>query len=224
MLIFVALSAGVIFAAMGFALFAPKLLTTLQPSPSSDEDNFLSLTKSKDAALPCIDAIIQTNSSGTFYTCQHSNPIPNTVFSLPPPTYKKAPCTSTYGCAYRYGYVEIVPPNLLTQPQRQQVLNTVLDLPHVKEETSANWTVDRFDIQSMGDKWYGHVTLLLVVKGIKRPADGGGCGWYGTATLNLETLKVVNVNIPTLPPTTTMSQSEKCTTDVNPEAKNFVMP
>ena len=45
---------------------------------------------------------------------------------------KKVSCTSTFGCARPYGYQEIFPPDLLSEEQKQVVIDKVMNLPEVK--------------------------------------------------------------------------------------------
>jgi hypothetical protein len=145
------------------------------------------------AAYPCQNAIIYTNSSGTFYICPHRSEISNVVFSLPAPVYKKVPCTSTYGCARPYGYQEIIPPNLLSQQQKQVVIDKVMNLPEVK--LNSGWTLDHFIIQPRTDKWIANVQIFLA--GIKQLPPSLQCGWYGSADVDLETLEILDIsNIP----------------------------
>lgn len=213
--IIISLVAGIAFASITFALI---------PLPNTSQFSSRQQVNLNDpyGSYPCQNVIINTNSNGTFYTCPHLNKIDNIIFDLPPPVYKLVLCTSTYGCSNDYTYIEIVPANLLTTEQKQQILDKVFDLPQVKEINSSGndttWKVGYFLIQPVQDNWYGDVQLVL--NGIKRSTDGG-CGLYGSARLNLETLEMVNVDIPS---PSKSDLGHKCTRDFNPDAKNFVMP
>ncbi|MGI0013917.1 MAG: hypothetical protein ACREBU_10825 [Nitrososphaera sp.] len=143
-----------------------------------------------DIALPCENAIINTNNSGTFYTCPHQSKINNTIFELPSPVYKKMPC---YGCAHAYGYAEIVPQNLLSEQQRQVVIDKVMNLPETK--LNSGWTLDHFIIQPKEDRWIANIQLFI--EGIKQLPPSQECGWYGSVSLDLETLEILDIsNIP----------------------------
>lgn len=145
------------------------------------------------AALPCENAIISVSSNDTIYTCPHPpnfKPAGPIIFQLPAPTYRMVECNSTYGCSHRYNYQEIVPPNLLSDEQRKQVIDKVMSLPEVK--MNAGWKLDSFTVQPSADRWTGHVQLF--VAGIKQLPPSQECGWYGQVDVDLETLQVININ------------------------------
>ena len=144
-------------------------------------------------AYPCEYVVLNTNGSGTFYTCPHLSEINNIVFDLPSPVYKKVLCTGTYGCAHAYNYVEIVPPNLISEQQKQLVIDKIMNLPETK--LNSGWTLADFIIHPRADRWFANVQLFL--PGIKQLPPSQECGWYGSAGLDLETLEILDVsNIP----------------------------
>jgi hypothetical protein len=126
------------------------------------------------------------NTSGTFYTCPHPSKINNIIFELPSPVYKKMPC---YSCAHAYGYADIVPQNLLSEPQRQIVIDKVMNLPETK--LNSGWTLDHFIIQPREDRWIANIQLFL--DGIKQLPPSQECGWYGGVDVDLETLEILDV-------------------------------
>jgi plastocyanin len=145
------------------------------------------------AALPCENVIILVKSNETLYTCLHPpefKPASPIVLSLPAPTYRMVECTSTYGCSHRYNYEEIIPPNLLSDGQRKQVLDKVMSLPEVK--MNAGWKLDHFIVQPRADKWTADIQLFM--DGIKQLPPSQDCGLYGQVDLDLETLDIQNVN------------------------------
>lgn len=148
------------------------------------------------AALPCENGIISVSSNETLYTCPHPpgfKPASAIVLQLPAPTYRMVECTSTYGCSHSYNYEEIVPPGLLSDGQKKQVLDKVMSLPEVKMNTG--WKLDHFIIQPRADKWTADIQLFM--EGIKQLPPSQECGWYGQVDLDLETLDVQNTsNIP----------------------------
>lgn len=152
-------------------------------------------TGNGDIALPCENAVINTNSSGTFYLCPHPTEVSNIVFELPSPVYKKMRC---FGCGVTFGYTEVVPPDLLSPQQKQVVIDKVMDLPETK--LNSGWTLDHFIIQPRGDRWIANVQLF--VDGIKQLPPSKDCGWYGSADVDLETLEILDLS--NIPPSSTV--------------------
>ena len=175
--IFISLGVGIAFLALSLILSLPQRV---------DFDNPV-------FAYPCQNVIVNKNISGTFYTCPHPSEISNIVLKLPSPVYKQVKCTSTYGCAHPYNYMEIVPPNLLSEEQKQVVIDKVMNLPEVK--LNLGWTLDSFIIQPRADTWTANLQLFLA--GIKPYPPSQECGWYGQVEVNLETLEILDsANIP----------------------------
>lgn len=141
-------------------------------------------------AYPCQNVIVNTNSSGTFYTCPHTSEIANVVFSLPAPTYKKVACTSTYGCSRPYNYKDIVPSDLLSEDEKQIVIAKMMNLPEMK--LNSGWQLDHFIIQPREDRWIANVQFFIA--GIKQLPPSQECGWYGSVDIDLETLEILGVN------------------------------
>lgn len=148
------------------------------------------------AALPCENAIVSVGSIETLYTCPHPpgfRPTSPIALHLPPPVYRMVECTSTYGCSHRYNYQEIVPPGLLSDGQKKQVLDKVTSLPQVK--MNAGWKLDHFIVQPRADRWTADIQLFI--DGIKQLPPSQGCGWYGQVEVDLETLEILDIsNIP----------------------------
>jgi hypothetical protein len=190
-----------VIAAAGF-VFA--LLSYFMSTAASEVQPPYAPLQPDDAAIPCQNVVISEKGGDTYYTCPHPpNYIPSSpiAFNLPAPTYKKVLCAGPFGCSHRYGYQEIVPDNLLSEGQKQQVMDIVMNLPETKQ--NAGWKLDHFIVQPYdGDKWSANVQLFLT--GIKRLPPSQGCGWYGSAEVDLETLKVRNIS--NIPPIST----EKC--------------
>lgn len=186
----IGLAAGIVFAAVSLALLSNVTPQTLLP-PS------IRIGQQQDAALPCKNVIISDSGyNNTLYTCPHPanfRPTSPVVFHLPAPTYKMVECSGTYGCAHRYNYMEIIPPNLLSDEQKKQVIDKVMNLPEVK--INAGWRLDSFTIRPSADRWIGNIQLLI--DGIKQLPPSQICGWYGQVDVDLETLQVINIdNIP----------------------------
>jgi len=181
----IALAAGIAFAVISIILLSHPAAQSQVQQVNLDNPY---------VAYPCQNVIINTNGSGTFYTCPHSSPISNIVFELPSPTYKKVLCASTYGCARDYNYMEIIPSNLLTDQQKQIVVDKIMDLPEVKR--NSGWKLDHFIIQPYGDRW--HANIQLFIDHIKQLPPSQQCGWYGSVEVDLETLEILSVDI--IPP------------------------
>jgi plastocyanin len=148
------------------------------------------------AALPCEHAIISDGGyNNTLYTCLHPpnfKPASPIVFHLPAPTYRMVECNSTYGCSHRYNYKELVPPNLLSDEQKKQVLDKVMNLPEVKMNAEGGWKVDHFAVNPSADRWTADIQLFM--EGIKQLSPSQGCGWYGQVDIDLETLDILHIN------------------------------
>ena len=178
--------AAVFVATFAFVMeFGFGILSAISSALSPNTSNVIDIDES--VGLPCENAIINVNSTGTFYTCPHSTKINNIVFQLPSPVYKKMRC---YGCGVTYGFTEIVPPNLLSEQQRKTVIDKVMSLPETK--LNSGWTLDHFIIQPRADTWIANVQLFLA--DIKQLSPSQDCGWYGQAEVDLETLEIRDIN------------------------------
>jgi hypothetical protein len=110
-------------------------------------------------------------------------------------------CLGPFGCSHTYNYIEIVPPNLLSEEQKKQVLDKVMSLPEVR--TNTGWKLDSLTIQPRADRWTGRVQLLI--DGIKQLPPSQGCGWYGQVDVDLETLEILYIS--NIPPTSNVKCS-----------------
>jgi hypothetical protein len=190
MSIIISLVAGVIFVTVTLLLL-PQPIPQLVKLQQVEQVQQVSLDDPV-IAYPCEYTIIQTNSSGTFYTCRHPTERANIVFQLPTPAYKQVLCTSTYSCSHSYSYQEIIPSDLLTSEQKRAVIDKVLNLPELK--VISGWQIVSFNIQPIQDKWTANVDFHSKVV---QPSSGAEC-WQGDATIDLETLDVIGVEV--IPP------------------------
>lgn len=137
----------------------------------------------------CPNNSLVENEIGVFMTClHHENKERKTVFELPPPRYKLELCRGTYGCIASYVWIPQVPSNLVSEKQRQEVVNKVLQLPQT-ERWPSEPKLDHFLVMPSEDDW--HADIQFFIYGVKMPQHNK-CEYYDSATVNLETLEVLN--------------------------------
>ena len=135
----------------------------------------------------CPNNTLLQNETGTFLICLHENNN-SKKFDLPAPIYMLNLCTSTHGCIYPYVWEPQIPPNLITEEQKQQAIDKVLTLPETK-----NWPsepkLESFVIFQNRDNWEANIQFFIAE--VKMPQHNK-CEYYDSIEIDLETLEIVS--------------------------------
>lgn len=136
----------------------------------------------------CSNNNLLENDMGVFMTCLHPEHKAGILFELPPPRYKLELCRGTYGCIANYVWIPQIPSDLVSEEQKQKIVDMVLQLPETK-----NWPskpiLDHFLINSSKDNWRANVQFFI--EGVKMPQHNK-CEYYDSVTVDLETLEILN--------------------------------
>jgi len=133
----------------------------------------------------CQNNTITRNDTGTFLTCILSDNAKN-IFELQSPVYKLETCTSMHGCGWQYVWTPQIQSDLISEEQKQQVIDQILHLPQTN-----NWPaspqLNHFLIFPNGDKWMANVEFYIA--GVKMPQHNK-CEYFDSVEINLETLDI----------------------------------
>ena len=151
----------------------------------ADED-YLEISK---IFYMCPDHTLTTNSTGMYLACLHpKGTYQDVIYDLPSPTYKREPCNSTYGCSSKYSWIPQIPANLISNEQKQQVIDKLLSLSETQ-----NWPskpqIDSFSINYSADRIEANVQFFI--SGVKMPQHDR-CEYYDSASVDLETLEILS--------------------------------
>ncbi len=146
----------------------------------------------------CPNPDIDSRDGDTFVVCLNPEGLQELgPFRLPPPVYKKVPCTSMFGCSQDYNYIEQIPQNLLTQEQKQQVINKVVNETEIKA-WPWHWELEHFIISPRTDRWFADIEFFVPEYREISPINRGECGWYSSVGIDLQTLELTykhNTNV-----------------------------
>ncbi len=135
----------------------------------------------------CPNNTLSQNENGTFLTCMHVDNN-SKKFDLHAPIYMLKLCTSMHGCMYPYVWVPQIPPNLISEEQKQQAIDKALRLPETK-----NWPsepkLESFAIFQNQDNWEANIQFFI--EGVKMPQHNK-CEYYDSIEIDLETLEIIN--------------------------------
>src|SRR5574337_762413 len=104
-------------------------------------------------------------------------------FNLPHPTYVMKHCPGIYGCQHIFWYEETVPPDLLSEKQKEMVENMTLVASGINNDS--RWSLDRFLVFASGNQWFSDVHLFI-------NNGTANCGRYVQSEINLEDLEIMS--------------------------------
>ena len=108
---------------------------------------------------------------------------PSGPFNLPPPTYVMKHCPGPYGCLNSFWYEEVIPQTLLSEPQKERVVN--MTLANFGLASNAGWSLDRFLPFASGNQWFADVQIFV--------SNGtANCGRYVQSEINLQNFEVLS--------------------------------
>ncbi|HKU33357.1 MAG TPA: hypothetical protein VJR22_05885 [Candidatus Nitrosotalea sp.] len=164
------------------------LLSAILPKQTSIHDTGIVPEDKKIPSYFCTNQEYFTNGSDVFLICHHVSNFTSNVWNLPDPEYKYTVCG---GCALGFAYVEQIPPNLLSDQQKQQAIDKVLQMTGLKKQYP-DLVLDHFLIRANGDSWFANVQFMIphIMNGY------GHCGWYTASDVNLDTLEVSPSQVP----------------------------
>jgi hypothetical protein len=130
----------------------------------------------------CTNQEYFTRENDIFLICHHPANSTSDIFNLPDPEYKYTGCG---GCALGFAYVPQIPSNLLSDEQKQEVVDKVLQVTGLKEKYP-DIVLDHFLIEAHKDHWFANVQFMIphIMNGYDH------CGWYTASDVDLNTLQV----------------------------------
>jgi hypothetical protein len=165
----------VIMSGMSASLIGIVFMQNMSESKSSSLDYDMQQINSI-----CQNPQINGDGENVTVTCPHPTNYTNEQNALPLPTYKRTICSSTYGCSGHYIYMPQIPSDLLTESQKQQVIDQVLNFTDLKQKYPTI-RVGAFQIKSHADQWFAEINFLIP-----------NCNWYPSSTVNLNTMQIVS--------------------------------